>query len=320
MLIKTVSFLTSFVIILLCIPYFSYPAAAADADLHGRIVILDPGHGYDNTNTYKGYDEQVAMLKLALKIKPLLEARGAMVYMTRPTQADVPLPARAAMINRWALNTLKAAIQAELQENAGSDIREINRLLRIVQSVIDDPETNGPVYLNNPFDYTYTREIHPDWRRALELEGDPVIRDRFLVISLHSNATSKPINESRYGVEIYYISNDYENNSNYYSEYSYEGLNLYFGNLLMDRITRAGLLDKWTVEPSNYLIIREHNLPSVLVENGFHTNPHERALLLNDAFLDKLALVYADAITEYFSKLGPLVRLYYPEPLDDVFG
>lgn len=324
---KIVSFLILFIFVSFGILYFPYPsAAAAGADLHGRIVILDPGHGFDHTNTYEDYDEQVTMLKLALKIKPLLEARGADVYMTRPTEAEIPLPARAAIINRWALNTLKAAKQDELSDPEcqnpdilQSDIDEINRLLRIVQSVINDPETNAPVYLNNPFDYTYTREMHPDWREVLKLESDPVIRDRFLVISLHSNATPKPIDESKSGVEIYYASNSMEDSMTYFADYSYEELNIYFGRLLMDRLTGCGL-EKRFIKFNNFLILREHNLPCVLVENGYHTNELDRAMLSDDAFLDRLALIYADAVTDYFSKLGSLVKLYYPEPMNDVFG
>ena len=309
--------------------WMMYPAAAAvNQDLRGRIIILDAGHGLDNTNIYEGYDEQVAMFALSQKIKPLLEARGATVLLIRPTEDDVPLPARAAIINRWALQAVREARQIELSElseedayrayRLQNDILEINRLLRIVQSIIDDPETNAPVYMNTPFDYSYTRRIHPDWERIFEFESDPAIRDRFLVISLHSNATGRPINTAQNGVESYYASNDVENNMYYYSNYSYEPYSAFFADLILDRIDEIGIT-KRKAAGYYFLMTREHNLPGALVENGFHTNAQDRAKLSDDAFLDRLASVYADAVLYYFVVLPDLV-MSLRDPFEDVFG
>jgi len=304
MLRKTTAFLIAFIFMTM---WMLHPAAATvEQGLHGRVVILDAGHGLDFTNIYEDYDEQVAMLALAYKIKPLLEARGAQVLMTRETEEEVPLPVRAAMINRWALQATRDAGLGEA--------REIDRLLRIVQSVIDDPEANAPVYINTPFDYTYTREIQPDWRRVLECEDNPVVGGSFLVVSLHSNATPKPIDTSKNGAEAYYVSNSTEKNMNYYSNYSYEERSAYFGELILSSISRLGI-QKRAVKDYYYMIIREHNLPCVLVENGFHTNSEDREKLMDDSFLDRLALVYADTISFYFATFRPP-----PEPIDDVFG
>jgi hypothetical protein len=67
------------------------------------------------------------------------------------------------------------------------------------------------------------------------------------------------------------------------------------------------------VSVENYFMIREHNVPGILVENGFHTNARDRANLQNDAFLDGLAVAYLDAIVEYFGEL-PLPDLLPAEP------
>jgi N-acetylmuramoyl-L-alanine amidase len=54
------------------------------------------------------------------------------------------------------------------------------------------------------------------------------------------------------------------------------------------------------------MVIRENNLPSTLMENGYHTNDANRALLSDPAFLDALALAYADTIEVYFAETALL--------------
>jgi len=297
--------------------WLSYSAVeAGEQSLHGRVIILDAGHGEENPNTYEGYYEHIAMLELALKIKPVLEARGATVLLTRQTDSDVELPVRTAMINRWALLEAKEArvralenlFEAWAVSKIRSEIAEIEELILVMQSIIDDYKAFAPVYMNYPFDYTYTRGIHPDLKRIFEYEDDIDIRSRFLVISLHSNATPLPIDTAEQGAEAYYIANDLERNMLYYSNYANEHLSAYFAELLLDRLDAAGL-DKREAMSYYFHMLREHNLPCVLVENGFHTNDYDRAMLSDDAFLDELAMVYADAIWDYFIWLGPTPKM-----------
>ena len=294
--------------------WISYSAVeAGEQSLHGRIVILDAGHGEENPNTYEGYFEHIAMLALAEKIKPILESRGAVVYMTRETDRDVELPVRTAMINKWALTTVRDLRRAALSGLSEADaaakmlneIAEIDALMEAVQSIMDDPKKNAAIYMNYPFDYRYSREIHPLWRKVFEYEDDVDIRTRFLVISLHSNATPLPINTSENGAEAYYITNDLVRNMYYYTGYSNIELNSYFAEQILDNIDALGIKKR---EASGYYyhILRENNLPCVLVENGFHTNAGDRAKLSDDAFLNELAMVYADTIWDYFIWLGPL--------------
>jgi len=106
------------VVLTVCIMMSSSPLhpaeAAVEQDLHGRVVILDAGHGEGDSPGYAGYVEHVAMLKLAKKIKPLLEARGATVVLTRETDYNTPLHVRGGLINKLALETVKASKQQAL--------------------------------------------------------------------------------------------------------------------------------------------------------------------------------------------------------------
>ena len=299
---RVIAFITIFTIMVVFVTPMAPVVKAETLGLEGRVVVLDPGHGLWYTNKYSGYDEQVAMLNLALKIKPLLEARGATVYLARPTSENVSLPARAAFINILALEAVKNARLQESDESHdyAADIAEIDRLLEIMQSIVDDPEVNGRIYMNYRFEPE--RGIHPDLAKVFQYQDDSLIRNRFLVISLHSNATARPTDSSASGATAYYISNEHHNTRNYYTEYVYSDQSRHFGDVLLDHIAVAGLR-KREAKVENFFMIREHNVPGVLVENGFHTNARDRANLQNDSFLDGLAVAYLNAITAYFNEL-----------------
>jgi len=297
MLKKTISFVVAAVMLIAA--FSSIPAnvaEAADGALRGKTIILDAGHGVGSTNIYAGYDEGATMFVLANKIKPMLESHGAAVRMTRPEKNNISVYIRAARVNIWALGAVKDAGQA----NAG----EIDRLIGIMQEIIEDPEKNAAIYMNYPFDYDFNRVIHPDLKKAFEYENHSAIRDNFLMISLHSNATGSPINESINGANAFYMANEQEWIKNYYNGYSYEKYSLNFANKILDNLDKIGI-KKRKAEADCYVVIREHNVPAVLIENGFHTNDADRAKLSDDKFLDKLAQAYTDAVIEYFSEIAP---------------
>jgi hypothetical protein len=168
--------------------------------LYGRVIILDAGHGIGSDNVFMGYSEQATMLRLALKIQPLLEEQGATVFLTRETYANVTLPERAAKINLLALETLRHnrlndlhTAQKDDRQVLEYEIKEIDEMIGIMQRIINDYYIYAPVYFNFPFDWSFQRHIHPDLRRIFELQANPEIQRSFLVISLHSNATRTPL-------------------------------------------------------------------------------------------------------------------------------
>ena len=262
--------------------------------LMGRVIILDAGHGVGADNVFMGYSEQARMLRLALMIKPMLEDLGATVHLTRSTPANVPLHTRPALINRWTLLALRDASSCE------AEIAEIGRLIRIMEKIINNPQHYAPIYMNAPFDRTRTRVIHPDMRQIFYLQNNPIIYRNFLAISLHSNSTPSPVNTSVHGADVYIISNTTYYNINYFSGYTNFERSWLFADLLLDGISQVGIARRQISHNSAFVMIREHNIPSVLVENGFHTNPGDRARLMCDVFLQNLAAVYVNAIVNYF--------------------
>ena len=274
--------------------------------LDGRIIILDAGHGLGSDNIFEGYSEQATMLKLAHLLRPLLEEQGATVFLTRETEANVTLPERAAKINLLSLETLRQNrlndlyIAQEYNRQAiENEIEEIDELIGIMQRIINDYYKYAPTYFNFPFDWSFQRHIHPDLQRIFEFQADSEIQSTFLMISLHSNATRRPINSNINGVDIYRMTNDLINSANYFADYASTEKTYLFSNILLDSIQEVGISPRG-INAGNWFVIREHNLPGVLVENGFHTNPHDRALLSCDYFIYRLAEAYADAIMRYF--------------------
>jgi N-acetylmuramoyl-L-alanine amidase len=262
--------------------------------LTGRVVILDPGHGTSGSPGWGAYNEAVTMLDLAQRIRPLLEEYGINVVLTRESEINIPISARCAQINILALEAVR-----NTRTNA-DDINEINRLIGIMQGIINNPREQGNIYMNvDP--WVASRTIHPDLQRIFEITNSPVIRDNFLMISLHSNATGDG-NTSARGAEVYFIDpHARANTMTYYPGFSFVAESRDFGDILLNHIDRTGIPRRTHgLRAENYAMIREINMPAVLAENGFHTNASDRALLMDSNYLDNLALAYRNAILEYF--------------------
>jgi len=195
------------------------------------------------------------------------------------------------MIN---IRTLEAVRSTRSNAN---EIAEINRLIGTMRSIIHNPAL-GHEYMNiDPFNAA--RTIHPDLRRIFEWQNNPVIRNNFLVISLHSNAAN---NTSARGAEVYFIDpNVHANTRTYFQGYTFTAESRSFGNNLLNHIHSTGIPRRSNgLRAENFAMIREINVPAVLAENGFHTNPADRSMLSNPDFRQSLAVAYRNAILEHF--------------------
>ena len=84
---------------------------------------------------------------------------------------------------------------------------------------------------------------------------------------------------------------------------------LKLGGNLLGEIKRVGKLHKGTVEQAAFAVLKAPDIPSVLVEAAFISNPSEEAKLNSDDFLNKLADALMRGITNYFSRNPPLARV-----------
>ncbi|QTN30527.1 N-acetylmuramoyl-L-alanine amidase [Rhodoferax sp. AJA081-3] len=83
---------------------------------------------------------------------------------------------------------------------------------------------------------------------------------------------------------------------------------LKLGSSLLGEIGRVGKLHKPKVEQAGFAVLKAPDIPSVLVEAAFISNPTEEAKLNSDEFLNQLADALMRGIERYFSKNPPLAR------------
>jgi N-acetylmuramoyl-L-alanine amidase len=84
---------------------------------------------------------------------------------------------------------------------------------------------------------------------------------------------------------------------------------LKLGNRLLGEIKRVGKLHKGSVEQASFAVLKAPDIPSVLVEAAFISNPSEEAKLNSDEFLNRLADALMRGIEGYFAKNPPLSRV-----------
>lgn len=83
---------------------------------------------------------------------------------------------------------------------------------------------------------------------------------------------------------------------------------LQLGGAMLKEIGRVGKLHKPRVEQAGFAVLKAPDIPSVLVEAAFISNPDEEAKLNSDAYLNQLADALMRGIDGYFSKNPPLAR------------
>jgi N-acetylmuramoyl-L-alanine amidase len=83
---------------------------------------------------------------------------------------------------------------------------------------------------------------------------------------------------------------------------------LVIGREVLERIGRVGTLHKRRVEQAGFAVLKAPDIPSILVETGFITNPGEEAKLRDENYQDKLVEALFTGIRRYFARNPPLAR------------
>ena len=80
------------------------------------------------------------------------------------------------------------------------------------------------------------------------------------------------------------------------------------GSALLGEIGHVGRLHKAHVEQAGFAVLKAPDIPSVLVETAFISNPEEEAKLRSDAYQEQLADALMRGIERYFARNPPLAR------------
>ncbi len=83
---------------------------------------------------------------------------------------------------------------------------------------------------------------------------------------------------------------------------------LQVGTSILKRISGFAPLHKGKVEQASFAVLKAPDIPSILVETAFISNPQEEARLNDDAYQEQIAEAILRGIKDYFSKNPPVAR------------
>ena len=83
---------------------------------------------------------------------------------------------------------------------------------------------------------------------------------------------------------------------------------LRIGREVLALIGQVGALHKRSVEQAGFAVLKAPDIPSILVETAFISNPEEEARLREDDYQDKLVDALHTGIRRYFARNPPLAR------------
>jgi N-acetylmuramoyl-L-alanine amidase len=119
------------------------------------------------------------------------------------------------------------------------------------------------------------RENDADLIGGVNLEG----KDRYLAMTLADLSLTAQINDS-----------------------------LKLGRAVLDELGGVNNLHKPHVEQAGFAVLKAPNIPSILVETAFISNPQEERKLKSNPYQEQLAEAVLTGIKRYFSRNPPLSR------------
>jgi N-acetylmuramoyl-L-alanine amidase len=83
---------------------------------------------------------------------------------------------------------------------------------------------------------------------------------------------------------------------------------LKLGKEVLGRMAQVGRLHKASVEQAGFAVLKAPDIPSILVETAFISNPEEEARLRDPQYQAELADALAAGVQRYFARNPPLAR------------
>jgi N-acetylmuramoyl-L-alanine amidase len=83
---------------------------------------------------------------------------------------------------------------------------------------------------------------------------------------------------------------------------------LKLGKAVLDQLGEFNDLHHARVEQAGFAVLKAPDIPSILVETAFISNPQEEKRLNDDAYQNKVASAIVDGIKQYFDRNPPLAR------------
>jgi N-acetylmuramoyl-L-alanine amidase len=83
---------------------------------------------------------------------------------------------------------------------------------------------------------------------------------------------------------------------------------LKLGKDVLGELGRINTLHKGQVEQAGFAVLKAPDIPSILIETAFISNPEEEARLNDEVYQDRMADAILKGIRRYFAKNPPLAK------------
>lgn len=112
-----------------------------------------------------------------------------------------------------------------------------------------------------------------------------------IFVSIHFNSAPNPAAK---GIEVFFCDAK--------SRAAKTASSRRLGSFVLKHLIRRTHAVSRGVKKANFYVIRETEMPAIIVEGGFISNPGERTLLKDPEYIDQIARAVADGVDQYFKK------------------
>ena len=253
-------------------PTPSLPAKLPEMTDRFAVVTLDPGHGGEDPGAIgpNGTREKDVVLKIALLLQ---ERINKTVLKTRHGL----LPLRA-FLTRDADFFLPLHVRVQKAQKVQSDL-----FISLHADAFFTPQARGASVF--ALSQGAASSAAARWMANKENGADAIgglnikVQDQHVQRALLDMSTTAQINDS-----------------------------LKLGNEMLGQIRRVGKLHKSQVEQAGFAVLKAPDIPSLLVETAFISNPEEEALLISSVYQNQLADALMRGIENYFLRNPPMAR------------
>ena len=236
------------------------------------VVALDPGHGGEDPGAIgpNGTREKDVVLQIANRLR---ERINKTVLKTR--RGDLPLRA---FMTRDADFFLPLHVRVQKAQQVQADL-----FISLHADAFLTPQASGASVF--ALSQGAASSAAARWMANKENGADAIgglnikVQDQHVQRALFDMSTTAQINDSlKLGVEM------------------------------LSQIRRVGKLHKPQVEQAGFAVLKAPDIPSLLVETAFISNPQEEALLLSESYQNLLADALLAGIENYFLRNPPMAR------------
>ncbi|HEX9435503.1 MAG TPA: N-acetylmuramoyl-L-alanine amidase [Burkholderiales bacterium] len=265
--------------------------------------------------------------RLVLDIHPLVAVDALADLIAESTKTPPPAAPEKPSVARLAIIVIDAGHGGEdpgAIGRRGSREKDITLMIAKRLKRLVDAEPNMRALLTRDGDYFLALNTRVD--KARQVKAD-------LLVSIHADAFKRPnargssvfaLSERRATSEMARLLAQKENESDLVGGVNLKGRDSYvtqtlidlsqtatidfslrLGNSVLAHLGSVNELHKARVEQASFAVLKAHDVPSILVETAFISNPQEERRLNDQGYQDQLARALLDGIRDFVTKHPP---------------